>query len=76
MYKNRHILEFCIYNNILSAINKCKNIANRKLSFEGRWVKTEYKFNTKIICNMFLMHILIFKIYIYTINDVKKYLCI
>ena len=47
MYKNQHILDFCIYNNILSEINKCKNIANRKLSFQGRWVKTEYNFNTK-----------------------------
>ena len=43
MYKNRHILDFCIYNNILCEINKFKNIANKKLSFEGRWVKTEYK---------------------------------
>ena len=59
MYKNRHILKFCINNNILSEINKYKNIANRQLSFQGRWVKTKYNFNTKIIFNMFLMHILI-----------------
>ena len=42
MHKNRHILYFCIYNNILSEINKYKNIANRKFSFEGRWVKYIY----------------------------------
>ena len=38
--KNLHILKFCIYNNILSKMNKRKkNIAKRKSSFEGRWVR-------------------------------------